>query len=313
MRARDGGARSCRLVTIGNSADQIDADWSQSAMRRDPPGPHADRPGQPEERVPDLSRRSGCAPRRARGRRSGPGPGAGSRRRWTRRCRSCGRWCAARPAGAGTATAGSCPRCRPAPRRSRRRPSARRVPRRPRRRSSTRSGCSRYGCGPVAVEQLGGDGVARGGRGSAGTRRRGSARAAAWSSSAWAAGSWPNTLTMSAFLLPSRNSTSRYCADWKPELVARKGRISAYSLGVSVASTAHWSVSVCWMCLTRASRFSAGDSSSARSRSRAERSSWTISLSHSSEVWCWMMKSSSSCWGGSLSGCWAASSRSSRR
>ena len=36
---------------------------------------------------------------------------------------------------------------------------------------------------------------------------------------------------MSAFLLPSRNSTSRYCADWKPELVARNGRISAYSLG----------------------------------------------------------------------------------
>jgi hypothetical protein len=40
---------------------------------------------------------------------------------------------------------------------------------------------------------------------------------------------------MSAFLLPSRNSTARYCHDWKPELVARKGRISAYSLGVRVA------------------------------------------------------------------------------
>ncbi len=121
------------------------------------------------------------------------------------------------------------------------------------------------------------------------------------------------TATMSAFLLPSRNSTSRYCADWKPELAARKGRICAYSLGVSVASTDHWSVRVCWMCLTLASRFSAGPSSSVVSSARAERSSWMSSLSHSSEVWCWMMKSSSSCCGGSLSGCWALSRVSSRR
>ena len=104
---------------------------------------------------------------------------------------------------------------------------------------------------------------------------------------------------MSAFLLPSRNSTSRYCADWKPELVARNGRISAYSEGVRVASTDHWSVSVCWMCLIRASRLSAGERSSVRSSARAERSSWIISLSHSSLVWCWTMKSSSSCCGGS--------------
>ena len=63
------------------------------------------------------------------------------------------------------------------------------------------------------------------------------------------------------------------------------------------------------MCLTRASRLSAGASSSSRSRLLAERSSWMSSLSHSSEVWCWMMKSSSSCWGGSLSGCWALRQR----
>ena len=44
-----------------------------------------------------------------------------------------------------------------------------------------------------------------------------------------------------------------------------------------------------------------------RSSARAERSSWIISFSHSSEVWCWMMKSSSSCCGGSLHGCWAES------
>ena len=128
-----------------------------------------------------------------------------------------------------------------------------------------------------------------------------------------AAGSCAKTFTMSASLLPSRNSTSRYCADWKPETGRRNGRISAYSLGVSVASTDHWSVSVCWMCLTRASRLSAGERSSAASSARAERSSWTISFSQSSLVWCWTMKSSSSCCGGSVSGCCADSSTSSRR
>ena len=64
---------------------------------------------------------------------------------------------------------------------------------------------------------------------------------------------------MSAFLLPSRNSTARYWWLWNPELVARNGRIRAYSLGVSVASTSHCSTSCFCTCLTRASRFSAGD------------------------------------------------------
>ena len=63
---------------------------------------------------------------------------------------------------------------------------------------------------------------------------------------------------MSAFLLPSRNSTARYWWLWNPELVARNGRIWAYSLGVSVASTSHCSTSCFCTCLTRASRFSAG-------------------------------------------------------
>ena len=116
---------------------------------------------------------------------------------------------------------------------------------------------------------------------------------------------------MSAFLLPRMNSTARYCQDWKPEEVARKPRNSAYSVGVRVASTDHCSVSVCWMCLTRARRLSAGARSSAASRSRAERSSCSTSLSQSSVVWCWMMNSSSSCCGGTLKGCWAARSWSS--
>ena len=42
----------------------------------------------------------------------------------------------------------------------------------------------------------------------------------------------------------------------------------AYSLGVRVASTDHCSVSWFWMCLTRASRLSAGASSSAARRER---------------------------------------------
>ena len=107
------------------------------------------------------------------------------------------------------------------------------------------------------------------------------------------------------------NSTARYCQDWKPEEVDRKPRNSAYSVGVRVASTDHCSVSVCWMCLTRARRLSAGARSSARSRSRAERSSCSTSLSQSSVVWCWMMKSSSSCCGGTLRVCWASRSWSS--
>ena len=64
--------------------------------------------------------------------------------------------------------------------------------------------------------------------------------------------------------------------------------------GVSVASTDHCSVSVFWMCLTRAMHLSAGASSSARSRSRAVSSSCSTSFSHSSVVWCWTMNSSSS-------------------
>ena len=218
--------------------------------------------------------------------------------RTSRRCRSCGRSCAARPAGAGTATPGTGPRCRRAPRRSRRCPSGpagRRRPRRRRRPARRRAGRAATSRGPGGGRVRRSPARARWARNS--SYRLGCPSSSA--SSARAGGSWRKTSTMSALLLPSRNSTSRYCADWKPELVARNGRISAYSLGVIVASTDHWSVSTRRMCLTRAIRFSAGGRSSVRSRSRAERSSCTSSLSQSSEVWCWTMKSSSSCCGGS--------------
>ena len=47
---------------------------------------------QGRDRTHDRVRR-GCGPSRARGRRSGRARGAGSRRRTSRRCPSCGRWC----------------------------------------------------------------------------------------------------------------------------------------------------------------------------------------------------------------------------
>jgi hypothetical protein len=36
---------------------------------------------------------------------------------------------------------------------------------------------------------------------------------------------------MAAFLLPRRNSTARYCADWKPDDEPNEPRNSAYSAG----------------------------------------------------------------------------------
>ena len=71
-------------------------------------------------------------------------------------------------------------------------------------------------------------------------------------SRACAAGSLSKTLSMRRFLLPSTNSTARYCQDWNPDELPRNPRNWAYSVGVSVASTDHCSVSVRWMCLTRA-------------------------------------------------------------
>ncbi len=72
---------------------------------------------------------------------------------------------------------------------------------------------------------------------------------------------------MAAFLLPRVNSTARYCADWKPLALPSTPRNCPYSAGVRVASTDHCSVSVFWMCFTRAMHLSAGASWSSRSRS----------------------------------------------
>ena len=111
-----------------------------------------------------------------------------------------------------------------------------------------------------------------------------------------------------AFLLPRRNSTARYWLDWKPDELPRKPRNCAYSVGVRVASTDHCSVSVFWMCLTRAIAFSAGAEVVGGEQPRGgAASSCRTSLSHSSVVWCWMMNSISSWCSGVLTGCWALS------
>ena len=75
-------------------------------------------------------------------------------------------------------------------------------------------------------------------------------------------GSWSKTASIAAFLLPNRNSSSRYCADWKPDALPSTCRNCAYSDGVRVASTDHCSVICRCTCLTLASRFSAGPRSS---------------------------------------------------
>ena len=86
-----------------------------------------------------------------------------------------------------------------------------------RRTRATRSRSSVCGLRPVALEQPLRHRVAAAARGSAGTRRRGSAPRARRAARACASGSCANTASMPAFLLPSRNSSVRYCSDWKPD------------------------------------------------------------------------------------------------
>ena len=91
------------------------------------------------------------------------------------------------------------------------------------------------------------------------------------------------------------NSMRRYCSDWKPEDWPRLSRKLVYSLGVIVRSTSQAEFSCSKMRATRASILKAGGSASRRSAARIASSSWMASRIQSSEVWCWMMKSISSC------------------
>ena len=68
-----------------------------------------------------------------------------------------------------------------------------------------------------------------------------------------------------------------------------------YSLGVIVRSTSQAEFSCSKMRAMRASILNAGCRLPAASAARAAVSSWIASRIQSSEVWCWMMKSISSC------------------
>ena len=101
---------------------------------------------------------------------------------------------------------------------------------------------------------------------------------------------------------------ARYCQDWKPDDWPSEPRNSVYSLGVMVRSTSHAPVNCSKMRATLLSILKAGSSLSSRIALIVARISWMASFIHSSEVWCWMMKSNSSC--AADNGCCASSTRS---
>jgi len=91
------------------------------------------------------------------------------------------------------------------------------------------------------------------------------------------------------------NSMARYCQDWKPEDWPSASRNSVYSLGVIVRSTSQALFSCSKMRATRDSILKLGSSRSARIERIAAPISCRASFIQSSEVWCWMMNSISSC------------------
>ena len=118
--------------------------------------------------------------------------------------------------------------------------------------TGTSSGLRTYGCVTVALERTRAARAVRGARDGAGTRRRATARAAARRARRTPPRRGGTRRPCAAFLLPSRNSIARYCADWNPDDVPSAGRKPSYSDGVSVSSTAHCSKSCFWISLTRA-------------------------------------------------------------
>src|SRR5229473_7445598 len=90
---------------------------------------------------------------------------------------------------------------------------------------------------------------------------------------------------------------ARYCADWKPDELPSDDRKPSYSEGVSVSSTAHCSNNCFWINFTRDRILKQASSWSTRTKRMAALSSCSISFIHSSETWCWMMNSISSCRG----------------
>ena len=100
---------------------------------------------------------------------------------------------------------------------------------------------------------------------------------------------------MARLRLPTMNSICRYWNDWKPEDCPSAERNSVYSDGVMVRSTSQAEFSCSKMRATRASILNAGGRVPAAIASRAAAISWIASRIQSSEVWCWMMNSISSC------------------
>ena len=127
-----------------------------------------------------------------------------------------------------------------------------------------------------------------------------------------ASASCANTLSIAAFLLPSRNSMVRYCSDWKPDdgpedvaelhVLRRRQRLQHRPHLGQLAQDL----------LAAREDLLARRRAGRRAGARSPRvSSWIISFIHSSATWCWTMNSSSSWCGGSDSGCCADSRRSS--
>src|SRR5678810_924835 len=125
------------------------------------------------------------------------------------------------------------------------------------------------------------------------------------------AGSRFCTASTSRFLLPSLNSSSRYCSDWNPEDRPSVFRNDEYSNGVSVDSTLQAPSSSSCSRDMRASILNDGSRLSRRTHSNTWSSSCRNSRIHSSDTWWTMMNNISSC---SMElGCCAASSLSSCR
>ena len=100
-------------------------------------------------------------------------------------------------------------------------------------------------------------------------------------------GSCANTLSMSAFLFPSRNSTMRYCSDWNPDRPEHLAEFHVFGRGERLQHRPHrGQLRDHLLCSARRSsgrrraRRGAGDR-------RAQFS--TSSFSHAPRTWCWMM------------------------
>jgi len=83
-------------------------------------------------------------------------------------------------------------------------------------------------------------------------------------------------------LLPSTNSSSRNCADWKPLADSRRSRKDSNSTGVIVSRMSSWATSTLSTVSTRFSVAAARAPSPATNSARTRSSSCSTTLNHSS-------------------------------